>query len=113
VTYSRYDSRKVLNNSLDLYKDLFDEKGVRFIRHFSTPNYKFPTKFDISKLDILTATWSRGQSYWKIAEQEYGDPEMWWVIAWFNKKPTEAHMSLGDVVLIPKPLERILNMLGV
>jgi hypothetical protein len=34
---------------------------------------------------------------------------MWWLIGWYNQKPTEAHFKIGDTVLIPLPLEEILG----
>jgi len=34
---------------------------------------------------------------------------MWWVIAWYNQKPTEAHFNVGDVVYIPTPLANVLQ----
>jgi len=37
---------------------------------------------------------------------------MWWVIAWFNKLPTESHIKLGDVIYIPMPLNEILKIYG-
>jgi len=57
--------------------------------------------------------WTLGDRYYKLAHQHYGESQYWWVIAWFNKKPTEAHLSLGDVVYVPLPLSRILNLLKV
>jgi hypothetical protein len=37
---------------------------------------------------------------------------MWWVIGWFNKKPAESDLKIGDKVLIPMPLEKILEYYG-
>ena len=47
-----------------------------------------------------------------LAYEFYGDPRYWWVIAWFNKKPTESHCSLGDIIRIPKPIGQVLTSLG-
>ena len=43
----------------------------------------------------------------------YDVAELWWVIAQFNQKPTDSHYSLGDVVYIPLPLEKVLTLYGV
>jgi hypothetical protein len=37
---------------------------------------------------------------------------MWWVIAWFNRMPTESHVELGEIVVVPLPLAKILDYLG-
>ena len=41
------------------------------------------------------------------------DTNLWWVIAWYNKKPTEAHVKAGETIVIPLPLDKILRHLGV
>lgn len=112
MAYSRYEDRDITNNKLELYRHLFDERGMNFIRQYTTPDFKYPTPFEFSQLDIKYVVWKVGDRYWKIAEREYGNPELWWVIAWFNKKPTEAHLTLGEKVLVPKPLDRVFRLLG-
>jgi nucleoid-associated protein YgaU len=52
-----------------------------------------------------------GDKYYKLADAFYGDSRDWWVIAKFNQKPTESHVKIGDIILIPKPLSVILNYL--
>jgi len=42
-----------------------------------------------------------------LAAKHYGDPNLWWVLAWYNKKPTESHFSVGDTVYIPTPAEEV------
>ena len=37
--------------------------------------------------------------------------ELYDVIAWFNKAPTESHVKIGSVVSIPKPIQRVLKYL--
>ena len=54
--------------------------------------------------------WSVGTKLYKLAHQYYNDSKLWWVIAAFNQKPTDSHFSVGDVVYIPLPLERVLTL---
>ena len=56
--------------------------------------------------------WKIGDRYWKYAAKYYDNPQMWWVIGWFNKKPAESDLKIGDKVLIPMPLEKILEYYG-
>ena len=46
--------------------------------------------------------------YYKLANQFYGRPGLWWIIALYNKKPTEGHLRRGDIVEIPTPIELVL-----
>ena len=66
----------------------------------------------MEKINVLTETWKLGDRLYKYADKHYGDPSMWWIIAWFNKKPTENDFQLGEQVLIPLPLEKIFKHFG-
>jgi len=110
---TRYDNRIILKNQNELYKDIFEERNVNFIRQFNSAEMKYPSVNQISNLTIVERTWSVGDRFYKLSHQYYKTPKYWWVIAWFNKAPTEAHMGLGMTVRIPMPLERILEYLGV
>ena len=47
---------------------------------------------------------------YKYAYEYYGDTNHWWVIAWYNNKPTDSHFNLGDTVYIPFPLDVAINI---
>ena len=51
-----------------------------------------------------------GDKLYKFAHEYYGDPNLWWVIAWYNNKPTDAHFKLGETVYIPRELEVAINI---
>jgi|TARA_R110000796_G_scaffold89198_3_gene192654 nucleoid-associated protein YgaU len=111
---SRYDVRRVIANEDQGYQeDILERRGIKRINHFSTPTLRYPTSREIADMQVNAVTWKRGTSLAKIAAKEYGDPKLWWVIAWFNKLPTDAHYNLGDKVFVPKPLERILRQFRV
>jgi hypothetical protein len=109
---SRYDGTIILENNQDLYKEVLKSKGLRSIKHFGTPVIKYPSSEQIDRLKLLGHIWSVGDRYYKLAFEHYGDSELWWIIAWFNKSPTESHLKLGDTILIPFPLEYILQYYG-
>jgi len=66
----------------------------------------------ILTLNLTSHIWKMGDRYYKLAHAYYNDPELWWVIARFNEKPTEAHLELGDVITIPLPIEKVLSFWG-
>tara|TARA_Y100000034_G_scaffold43103_1_gene52648 strand:- start:159 stop:500 length:342 start_codon:yes stop_codon:yes gene_type:complete len=109
MSIGRYSGKKVHYNDNDLYDEQFEKRGVGFIKHFETPTLSYPTDAQKRNLNTFNHVWKSGDRYWKLAAEYYGDPGYWWVLAWYNKKPTESHLSLGDVVRIPEPLERVLD----
>jgi hypothetical protein len=44
-----------------------------------------------------------------LASEFYGAPELWWLIAWYNKKPTETHFKTGDVIDIPADFHQVMG----
>ena len=112
ATIDRYANKIIYRNDLEQYKDFFDQRKVKFIRHFPTAVLKHPSSSNVPSGDIsvLSRVWVQGDRLYKIAEQYYEDPALWWVIAWWNKTPTEAHIKLGDVINIPTPLREVLRV---
>ena len=105
----RYKKRFVVFNKSPLYKDHFKNRGTLFIRHYKTPTFVHPTVEQVKGLDEIGHTWSQGDRYYKLAHKYYKDSKLWWVIAWYNKAPTESHLVLGDVIYIPLPLNKVLK----
>jgi len=108
---SRYNNKPTAINQEELYEDLLKQRGRKFIKQYMTPNMYHPTADDYARLEIVTHTWKRGDRYFKLAHTYYGTTKYWWVIAWFNQKPTESHLEYGDVLEIPLPLDRALAAL--
>jgi len=106
---SRYKSRNIVVNSNSLYKENMRKRGVKLIRHFTTPALKHITEEEISSLDVVGHIWALGDRFYKLAFKYYGDSEKWWVIAWYNKKPTEFEIANGETIFIPLPLDRVLE----
>jgi len=109
---SRYSSRRVLKNDLEEYEEFFDERDVKQITHFGTGVLKYPSVAQISTLQSVQRIWKTGDRYYKLAAEYYGNPRLWWVIAHYNKKPTEANVKIGDIIYIPLPIEKILSYIG-
>jgi len=113
MAYSRYEERSTKDNKDKLYSKHLQERGVKKIKHHTTPTLGQPSTSEMAALDVEVVLWKRGDRYWKLAEQFYGNAQLWWVIAWYNKKPTEADVALNDTILIPQPLEKVLSLFGV
>jgi hypothetical protein len=110
---SRYSGRKTFFNNQDFYSSVFKEREVNGIRQYSTPILRHPTDNQLASLTTIPHIWKTGDKLFKLAHDHYGDSTKWWIIAWFNQKPTESDFTLGDVLYIPHPLDRILTYLGV
>jgi nucleoid-associated protein YgaU len=110
---ARYNKTKVLNNSNDFHKSLREERESKNnLRHYATPRLHNPTVEQRASLKTSTHIWSYGDRLYALADQYYGDPELWWVIAWYNASPTEASLKTGTAIEIPINIEAVLKILG-
>tara|TARA_A100001015_G_C15029342_1_gene732276 strand:+ start:1849 stop:2184 length:336 start_codon:yes stop_codon:yes gene_type:complete len=109
----RYKNQKVFFNDGEAYKRYLEKtRGLSQIKQFDTPTFRNPSASDASNFKAISHIWTTGDRYFKLAAEYYGDPEMWWVIAFYNQKPTEFHIKLGDIVYVPIPLETVLYYIG-
>lgn len=107
---ARYNNRKIFKNEDSNYLDNFMDRGLNFINQYDTAKIPPLTLGDSLSVERITHIWSHGDRLWKLSSQYYGDPKYWWLIAWFNRKPTENHFSLGEVITIPTPFERAYSL---
>jgi len=103
--------RRTVRNKDELYEETFKARGVKHIDHYPTPTMKELTVEMTARIEQISHVWSVGDRFYKLAHKYYGDSKMWWVIARFNSKPTEAHLNLGDVIVIPVPLTDALRVI--
>lgn len=108
---SRFNRRKVYANRSDLYNEMAEERDVSHFRQYETPSLRYPTAEEMREVRVLKHLWAVGDKYYKLAHKHYGDSSLWWVIAWFNKRPTESHVKPGTVISIPLPVHKILKYL--
>jgi|TARA_A100000164_G_C21829549_1_gene734567 nucleoid-associated protein YgaU len=105
----RYASTKTFVNRLEAYEFLRKERNnVKGIKQFQTVKIHNPGISVRSRLETVRHVWTFGDRYYNLAQQYYGDPNYWWVIAWYNGRPTEADVSPGDIITIPVDLENAL-----
>ena len=106
---SRNGNRKTVANYNELYEDILEERQLPYIKHYVTPIMSRITKRQRRSLTSVQHIQKASDKFYKLAAKHYGDPTYWWVIAWYNHTPTEAHVRLGRPILIPLPLEKIIS----
>tara|TARA_Y100001937_G_scaffold84991_1_gene114979 strand:+ start:923 stop:1261 length:339 start_codon:yes stop_codon:yes gene_type:complete len=110
----RYSNRKIIRNLTEDYshEERSQYKGVTGIDHYTSPIIPYPSLEDMATMRTLKRIWKTGDRLYKYADEYYDSPKHWWIIAWFNSKPTEAHFKNGDVFYIPVPLSHVLGFIG-
>ena len=103
--------RTVVRNTEELYEELRRKRGVKHIDHFPTPKMRHPQAEDLIHMSFINHVWKVGDRYSKLAHKHYGDATYWWVIAWYNRLPTDSHVSIGDVIIVPTSLDDALENL--
>ena len=107
---NRYDRRQIFLNKNELYDNVFEERNINSIRHYASADFEYPSVQEMKDLTRIRHVWKVGDRYYKLASQYYSSPQYWWVIALFNKKPTEADLNVGDLIYIPLPLQDVLRL---
>ncbi len=110
---SRYGSSNITNNDSDFYSPLAEKRGLKAIQHFQTVLIHNPQVFERMQIRTNSHVWKYGDRYYKLANTYYNDPQLWWIIAWYNGYPTEANVKIGDVLEIPLNFQQIIEVLGV
>jgi nucleoid-associated protein YgaU len=104
----RYSDSEIVINKSELYTKTFQDRNVKMIRQFGTENFNYPTVQQRRELKLTEYIWKNHDKLWRLSNTFYGDPNYWWVIAFYNKKATEFEFSAGELIYIPQPLDKIL-----
>lgn len=105
---ARYINKRVFEGKiLQTSKDLLKTRNLTNARLIETSLVKPLTVEERRKYTTRTVIWQRNTRLFKLAFEFYGDSKLWWIIGWFNQKPTDSHFFVGDEVLIPFPLDEI------
>ena len=94
---TRYDNRQKMNTSSKNSEDFIGSRGTKQIEHYSTPSFPELSIEDRYSLQNVHHVWTVGDHYWKLSHEYYGSTSLWWLIAWYNNKPTEGHVKAGDI----------------
>jgi nucleoid-associated protein YgaU len=110
---TRYSTTRVLTNASDYYAPLRKKRGDKRIRQYETPKLHQPSTAEMRAIASTTHIWKSTDRLSNLAHKHYGDVRYWWVIAWYNGYPTEAHLFAGASLFIPISLDSALNALRV
>ena len=109
---SRYDNREIGENSTEQYYELLKDRGLKKINQYFSPSMRYPSGEEVSQLQTARHEWKLGDRYFKLADKYYGDSKLWWIVAWFNQMPTDAHVKIGDIVEVPLQIGLTLKIMG-
>tara|TARA_R110002020_G_scaffold2939_2_gene13543 strand:+ start:4646 stop:4981 length:336 start_codon:yes stop_codon:yes gene_type:complete len=107
----RNNMRTTFLNDSKEYAEIMRKKNVKWITQYDTPTLTHLQDKDFSLLTLVPHIWKTGDRFYKLAYQYYNEPQYWWIIAWINKTPTEAHVKAGDTIYISLSLEQTLSLL--
>mgnify|MGYP003110938765 CR=1 FL=1 len=110
---NRFNKRRVAVNKSSDYEnsDIFENRGVKKIKQYDTPVFRNLTKEQYDSVPFHRHYWTNGDRLWKLANLYYNDPNLWWLIARWNFKPTESHFNEGDELRIPKIPKEALELI--
>jgi len=106
---NRYDSISTVINKSEMYSNYLENRGKKFIEQLPTYVLSPVTEGLKSSISKEAHVWSSGDRYYSLSNKYYDDPRYWWLIAWFNERPTEQHNTPGDTIFIPIPLSQALT----
>jgi len=109
---NRYNNKTVFRNQSEAYEKILEERQVPYIRQYGTAQVMVPDARQRADLIRVQHIWKVGDRFYKLALKHYNDAQYWWIIALYNQKPTEAHVNNGDVLLIPLPLDEVLQVIS-
>ena len=113
MAVSRYNNLVEFINATSGYRKTFKGRfGEQGIRQTGVNKLSYPNQEIYDRIETIAITWKVGDRFYKLSSKYYNNPEYWWVIAWFNKKPTESLLKVGDIVRIPKSIDTLLSTMG-
>ena len=110
MPYSRYNRREIFLNDNKKYRNVFfKDRDIEETFQYDSPKISYPTPSEIRSLNNVLLVWGATDKLYNVANKYYGSPEYWWVIAWYNKKASEAEFKVGDQFYLPLPLDAVLG----
>ena len=107
-TIKSFDTEN-LPPEMEMYEQYLEDRDLSSISMYSTSRIPRLEPEKMRKLNFKRHVWKTGDKFHKLSFEYYSDQKFWWVISWFNRAPTEHHLSLGDTIYIPTPLGQVLK----
>ena len=95
----KFRNRKKAKLNVASYEEVLNKKQREFL--MITRTMTFDSLKGVDLPIAATHVWSTGDSLHKLSQKYYGVYDYWWAIAIVNNKPTDAHYTYGDEVVIP------------
>lgn len=105
-----FQRTKSLSN--EFYNSYLLDRGVPKIDFLATTKLVNITPEQKRLLTEIEHVWESTDSYYKLSSKYYGNPNFWWIIAYYNRKPTESSIKLGTVLYIPQPISLLISFLS-
>lgn len=102
--------REIVKNSEEGYSDILEKRGLRSITQYVKLKIPSVTEDERKTITSIRHIYKTGDRLYKLAHEYYGDARYWWLLAWWNRKPTDFHCKIGDTVYIPFPLKEALYL---
>ena len=101
-------TRDIVTNGHAGYSDILKRRGITKITQYGRRHIPAVTVDERKSLTQMRYIYKTGDKLYKIAHDHYGDSKLWWLLAWWNRKPTDFHCRVGDTIFIPFPLKEAL-----
>ena len=109
MAISRYKKTKLSIVDKSVYKEILKNRPTKNLQVISFERFKELKVSELLGLSLETHIWGPSDRFYKLSNKYYGSPVYWWIIAYFNHTPLESDVRVGQKMLIPVPLERILE----
>jgi|TARA_E500000318_G_C3437981_1_gene163830 nucleoid-associated protein YgaU len=105
-----YNTNIVENDFRGSMSRSLESRGATTAIHFSKQDFNKITEVDRAAFENEAYIYKSGDRLFKIAFDAYGDSRYWYLLAWWNQKPTDFHCKVGDIIYIPRPLKDVLYL---
>lgn len=109
----RYKNYELIDNDSSFYSKQRKARSKNKITQYRLRTLGSLPDSIRNQLIITEIVWKVDTKLYKLADGFYGDPDLWWLIGYYNNKPTDANWAVGDKVLIPTPPRIILEFLDI
>lgn len=116
MTINNYrEQLRLTPNASSTAKSLLEKRGLSEIDFYNflklrSPDPEGDQEFADLHKTVETRIFSMGSSMYKYSYEYYGTIDFWWVIAWYNNRPTDSHFKIGETVEIPTDLDRAVEL---